>query len=117
MLELHPRHAGAWLGLGHTLKTIGRQQEAIEAYRQCIRVRPDNGETYWSLANLKTYQLTAADKGAMESALERADELTDQSAVNFLFALAKAHEDAGDFDAAWGYYQRGNAKQRMLRAL
>ena len=114
VLELHPRHAGAWLGLGHTLKTIGRQQEAIEAYRQCIRVRPDNGETYWSLANLKTYQLTAADMGAMESALERADELTDQSAVNFLFALAKAHEDAGDFDAAWGYYQRGNAKQRML---
>ena len=114
VLELHPRHAGAWLGLGHTLKTIGRQREAIEAYRQCIRVRPDNGETYWSLANLKTYQLTADDMGAMESALERTDELTDQSAVNFLFALAKAHEDAGDFDTAWGYYQRGNAKQRML---
>ena len=114
VLEQHPRHAGAWLGLGHTLKTIGRQGEAIEAYRQCIRVRPDNGETYWSLANLKTYQLTADDMGAMESALERADELTDQSAVNFLFALAKAHEDAGDFDTAWGYYQRGNAKQRML---
>ena len=114
VLEQHPRHAGAWLGLGHTLKTIGRQGEAIEAYRQCIRVRPDNGETYWSLANLKTYQLTADDMGAMESALERADELSDQSAVNFLFALAKAHEDAGDFDTAWGYYQRGNAKQRML---
>ncbi len=113
-LELQPRHAGAWLGLGHTLKTIGRQREAIEAYRECIRVRPDNGETYWSLANLKTYQLTAHDMRAMESALERADELTDQSAVNFLFALAKAHEDAGDFDAAWDYYQRGNAKQRML---
>ena len=114
VLELQPRHAGAWLGLGHTLKTIGRQREAIEAYRECIRVRPDNGETYWSLANLKTYQLTADDMRAMESALERVDELTDQSAVNFLFALAKAHEDAGDFDAAWDYYQRGNARQRML---
>lgn len=114
VLELQPRHAGAWLGLGHTLKTVGRQREAIEAYRECIRVRPDNGETYWSLANLKTYQLTADDMRAMESALARADELTDQSAVNFLFALAKAHEDAGDFDTAWDYYQRGNAKQRML---
>ena len=114
VLELQPRHAGAWLGLGHTLKTVGRQREAIEAYRECARVRPDNGETYWSLANLKTYQLTAEDMQAMESALERADELTDQSAVNFLFALAKAHEDAGDFDAAWDCYRRGNAKQRML---
>ena len=114
VLELQPRHAGAWLGLGHTLKTVGRQREAIEAYRECIRVRPDNGETYWSLANLKTYRLTADDMRAMESALARADELTDQSAVNFLFALAKAHEDAGGFDTAWDYYQRGNAKQRML---
>ncbi|MDE0271786.1 MAG: sulfotransferase, partial [Gammaproteobacteria bacterium] len=114
VLELQPRHAGAWLGLGHTLKTVGRQREAIDAYRECIRVRPDNGETYWSLANLKTYRLTGDDMRAMESALARADELTDQSAVNFLFALAKAHEDAGDFDTAWDYYQRGNAKQRML---
>ena len=113
-LELQPKHAGALLGSGHTLKTLGRQEEAIGAYRRCIRMRPENGESYWSLANLKTYQLTSEDIDAMHSALERSDELTDQSAVNFLFALAKAHEDAGDFDSAWDYYSRGNARQRML---
>ena len=114
VLDVQPRHAGAWLGLGHTLKSVGRQQEAVEAYRECIRLRPDSGEPYWSLANLKTYKLTADDVQATESALARSDELTDQSAVNFLFALAKAHEDAGDFEAAWDRYQRGNAKQRLL---
>ena len=113
-LELQPKHAGALLGTGHTLKTLGHQQEAIQAYRQCIRLRPENGESYWSLANLKTYQLTDNDIEAINSALRREDDLTDQSAVNFLFALAKAHEDAGDFDTAWHYYSRGNAKQRML---
>ena len=113
-LELQPRHAGARLGTGHTLKTLGRQQEAVEAYRKCIQLRPENGESYWSLANLKTYQLAAEDIEAMKAALQREEELTDQSAVNFLFALAKAHEDAGDFDTAWDYYSRGNAKQRML---
>ena len=113
-LELQPKHAGALLGTGHTLKTLGRQEEAIRAYRRCIRMRPENGESYWSLANLKTYQLTDGDIEAIDSALRREEELTDQSAVNFLFALAKAHEDAGDFDTAWDYYTRGNAKQRML---
>lgn len=113
-IELRPNHAGALLGLGHTLKTVGRQEEAIEAYRQCIRVKPDNGESFWSLANLKTYQLTDEDVREMESSLAKPDDLTDQSMVNFLFALAKASEDKGDYESSWDYYSRGNGKQRML---
>ncbi len=112
-LELRPDFAGAWLGLGHVLKTAGRREEAIEAYRECIRLKPENGETYWSLANLKTYPLTDDDIAAMASALER-DDLTSQSRVNFLYAMAKAHEDRGDFETAWQYYSRGNGTQRML---
>ena len=114
VLKRQPRHAGARLGLGHTLKTVGRLREAIEAYRECIRIRPEKGEVYWSLANLKTYRFTDDDLREMESRLERADELSEKSTVHFLFALAKAHEDNGDFDAAWSCYARGNAKQRML---
>lgn len=68
-LQLRPRHAGAWLGLGHTLKTVGQQDEAIAAYRECIRLRPGYGETYWSLANLKTYPLTDQDISAMQAEL------------------------------------------------
>ena len=59
------------LGLGHVLKTVGRQEEAIEAYRNCIRHKPQNGETYWSLANLKTYRLTDEDIHEMESWVAR----------------------------------------------
>lgn len=110
-IELHPRFAGAHLGLGHTLKTVGRQEEAIAAYRECIRLRPDNGESYWSLANLKTYRLSDEDVAAMERSLAR-DDLTDQSRVNFLYSMAKAHEDRGEFGRAWGYYEQGNGIQR-----
>ena len=113
VIELKQDHAGAWLGLGHNLKTIGAQEEAIEAYRRCIELKPDNGETYWSLANLKTYKLTVDDINAMNSALEN-EELGDSSAVNFSFALAKAHEDQGDFETAWKFYYQGNTKQRGL---
>jgi tetratricopeptide (TPR) repeat protein len=112
-LQLKPRFPGATLGLGHALKTVGRQEEAIAAYRECIRLRPDSGESYWSLANLKTYQLTEGDIVAMEKALEKED-LTNQSRVNFLYALGKAHEDRNDFEGAWEYYRHGNETQRML---
>ena len=116
VLEMRPNHAGALLGLGHTLKTVGRQEEAIAAYRDCIRLKPGNGETYWSLANLKTYQLSDEDIRAMQAQVARQDEDEDfnsQSRVNFLFALAKAHEDRGDYRRAWQYYQEGNTTQRM----
>jgi len=120
VLEIRPRHAGAYLGLGHTLKTVGRQEEAIEAYRECIRLKPNNGEIYWSLANLKTYTLTDDDIAAMQAQLTEdetedgeEDGMDSQSRVNFLFALAKAYEDRGDFNAAWEYYEEGNSTQRM----
>jgi tetratricopeptide (TPR) repeat protein len=116
VLELRPKHPGAWLGLGHMLKTVGRQDEAIEAYRECIRLKPGNGEIHWSLANLKTYQLTDADIEEIEAQLQRepdADDPDTQSRVNFLFALAKAREDRGDFERAWRGYEEGNSTQRM----
>jgi len=123
VLELRPHHAGAWLGLGHTLKTAGQQEEAIEAYRECIRLKPGNGEIYWSLANLKTYKLSDADIGEIEAQLSAANSEDDrpkgletQSRVNFLFALAKAWEDRGDFERAWDYYERGNSTQRMAES-
>lgn len=113
VLELRPQHGGALLGLGHVLKTMGRQEEAVESYRNCIAAKPERGEVYWSLANLKTYRLTDADIVEMKDRVV-AGGLSDESHVNFLFALAKAHDDRGDFDTAWDYYTEGNAKRRML---
>ena len=113
VLALRPRHPGALLGMGHALKTIGKTDEAVESYRKAIATRPDMGEVYWSLANLKTYPLTANDIEEMERQVGK-EGLSDDSHVNFLFALAKAYEDAGDYDRAWEYYVQGNGKRRML---
>ena len=113
VLELRPKHAGALLGLGHVLKTVGRQEDAIESYRKCIAAKPERGEVYWSLANLKTYQLSDEDIAEMQTRVADGG-LSDESHVNFLFALAKAYEDRGDYDRGWDYYVEGNAKRRML---
>jgi tetratricopeptide (TPR) repeat protein len=112
-LALAPKHTGAWLGLGHMLKTVGQHDEGVAAYRHCIALEPGFGEAYYSLANLKTYRFGSAEIESMQRHLE-SDKLNDTSRVNFLFALGKAFEDAGNYEQAWRYYEEGNARQRML---
>ena len=114
-LALRPTHVGALLGLGHLLKAVGRYDDAVASYDACIQQRPDLGESYWSLANLKTYRFSDATVAEMERRV-RGGSLAIQSEVNFLFALGKAHEDRGEFDRAWKYYQGGNSKQRSAIA-
>ena len=111
-IELNPKLAGAWLGLGHSLKTVGRQEEAIEAYHQCYKLKPDFGAVQWSLANLKTYRFTDEEIADMQAKVSKGN-LSGESEVNFLFALAKAYEDRKEYDQAWHYYNEGNSKRRM----
>ncbi len=106
-----PRSPNALAGIGHVLKTVGKQERAIEAYRQCMRYNPAYGEAYWSLANLKTFRFEDAEIAAMEKQLEQ-ETLADELRANFLFALGKAYEDRGDFDAAFDFYFRGNELRR-----
>jgi len=108
-LELRPAHLGARLGLGHVLKTVGDYEGSVASYDACIRQAPEFGETYWSLANLKTYRFDDATIAEMEKRIESGNL---QSDVNFLFALGKAYEDRSDYERAWDFYRRGNEKQR-----
>jgi len=110
-LELRPAHPGALIGLGHALKAVGDYPGAVASYDACIRQAPDSGETYWSLANLKTYRFDDALIETMERQAGAPD-VTPQSEVNFLFALGKAWEDRGDYGKAWHFYRTGNEKQR-----
>ena len=112
-IELNPANAHAHMSLAHVLKDLGQQTQSIAAYRAGIALRPDLGEAYWSLANLKIFRFTDAEIAAMQRQVGR-EPLAPASAVHFCFALGKAHEDRGDYDAAWQWYQRGNQQQRPL---
>lgn len=105
-LEHYPNQAGAHLNYGHTLKTVGRLEDSIAAYRRSIDLRPATGEAYWSLANLKTFRFTDADIDNMKRQLDDNGDPDDQS--HLLFALGKAHEDRSRFDDSFDYYRRGN---------
>ena len=112
LLEEAPAAADLHLSIGHGLKTMGRQQDAIEAYRAAASVTPSFGDAYWSLANLKTYRFTPAECDAMRA--READSATPPAdRYHLCFALGKALEDAGDYAASFGFYQRGNALKKQ----
>jgi tetratricopeptide (TPR) repeat protein len=99
------------LSIGHALKTLGRTSEAIAAYRRAAACRPDFGDAYWSLANLKTYRFTAQELAQIRTGL--ADAATGTiDRYHLCFALGKALEDEGEFAESFRYYERGNALKR-----
>ena len=100
-----------WLSFGHVLKTSGRQDESIRAYRRSLELVPSLAIAWWSLANLKTFRFSAADVEAMRSQLARADVSTDDR-LHLEFALGKACEDAGEFEASFRHYDQANRLRR-----
>lgn len=99
------------LSYGHSMRIGGRLNEAVEAYRKSVELRPGFGEAWFSLANLKTFRFTADDLEAMQAQLTRED-LNDQDRLHFEFALGKALEDAGNFAVSFEHYARGSALRR-----
>jgi tetratricopeptide (TPR) repeat protein len=111
VLDAYPSQPRIWMSFGHALKTSGRDQEAVDAYRKSIALEPSLGESYWSLANLKTFRFAADEIAAMRAALEAAD-LDARERFHFHFALGKALEDEGRFDRSFEHYAEGNRLRR-----
>jgi tetratricopeptide (TPR) repeat protein len=95
----------------HSLKTVGRQREAIESYQAAAAARPSFGDAYWSLANLKTYRFSQ-DEVARMCAEEAAPDIQSVDRYHLCFALGKAFEDRGEYARSWQYYERGNELKR-----
>jgi len=106
-----PRAPDLHLSAGHCLKTLGRQQEAIEAYRAAAAARADFGDAYWSLANLKTYRFTEEEIERMQG-VEAAPGTQLADRYHLCFALGKAYEDRGRYHESFRCYERGNALKR-----
>jgi tetratricopeptide (TPR) repeat protein len=111
ILDRRPKEPRVWMSLGHALKTEGRTDRAIVAYRRAIELAPGFGGAWWSLANLKTVRFDAGDIATMRAQLQR-DDLDEDQRLHFEFALGKALEDAGEHEAAFSRYASGNALRR-----
>lgn len=108
LLKYYPHHGTAQMYYAHTLKTVGRMNDAVGAYRKAIDLSASTGEAYWSLANLKTFRFTDEQIANMcEQFLPETGDPDDQG--HLAFALGKAYEDREAFDESFQFYKQGNA--------
>lgn len=107
VVERFPESADNWVSYGHILRTAGRQNEAIAAYRRAISVRESCGEAWWALADLKTRELGSEDIARLTNLLAQTDIPSDDR-PRLHFALGRAHEQADQFEASFHHYQKGN---------
>jgi len=95
------------LRIGHALRSLGREAEAVAAYRAITVAYPGEGTSWWSLANLKTVSFSDADIAAMEAGLAMPN-MAIQNRIRLNFALGKAFEDRGEAEHAFHHYADGN---------
>ncbi len=112
VLQRVPNDAGTWTSKGHALKTLGREDEAVEAYRKGIAAKTDHGDGFYSLANLKTYNFKEHELQQMNRLVQSGD-LLPHDAVHISFALAKAYEDEKAYELSFMHYKRGNELKRI----
>jgi len=108
VLRSLPDDAATLTAKGHALKTLGRQEAAIEAY---LAARRRSAEAYYALANLKTYRFDDALLKEMRTRVGDVD-LSHMDRVHLHFALGKALEDRGEAEGAFSHYAAGNGLKR-----
>ena len=107
ILTKNPFNFSTLTSKGHAQKTLGKTEEAIKSYKSAYEIKPDHGEAFFSLSNLKTYSFSSNELNNMRDQLKRVDlSLRDKS--YFHFALAQGCEAIDQFDEAFFHLESGN---------
>lgn len=107
ILSKNPYNFSTLTSKGHAEKTLGRTEQAINSYQSAYQIKPDHGEAFFSLANLKTYSFTSEELGNMREQVKRVD-LSLRDKAYFHFALAQGCEVNGQYDEAFLHLENGN---------
>jgi tetratricopeptide (TPR) repeat protein len=90
---------------------LGRFEAAEQDLQRALELRPNDARTLKALGTLRAARSDAASVPALRRALVEAGADTEQ-VIALHFALAKAHEDAGDTEQAWRHLEAGNNLHR-----
>lgn len=108
-------------GILHFLGTIAGQRGdfagAEDCYRRALAVSPMMPQTWFALAMIKRFTAGDPDLAAMETHRAAFTAAADpELAARFLYGLAKAYYDIGEYDRAFALYDEGAEKRRRVES-
>jgi tetratricopeptide (TPR) repeat protein len=112
LLRLEPGTPGPLLRQGNALRTIGKADEAVLAFRKAIAIDPLCAEVWWSLSNMKSYRFSDEELARMEALVPEARAEADRT--YFHFALGKGYEDKRDYARSFEHYAAANRSRLGL---
>jgi tetratricopeptide (TPR) repeat protein len=107
ILAGNPANLEIWSRLAFVLKTVGRAEEAIQACRKALDVRPDYGEAWWLLADMKTFKFSDAEIETLRGLLKSSNR-SPEDQLRLHFTLGKALEDRKEPAQSFEQYRLGN---------
>ena len=110
-VALAPRNAGFQYNLAASLRFLGRFAAAEEAYEAALAADPSFHCAHSALAELRRQSRQNNHIRRLTGALARVGADVDAE-LHVRYALAKEHEDIGDYAAAFAHLTAGKAKKR-----
>ncbi|NEX16512.1 MAG: hypothetical protein C1943_07770 [Halochromatium sp.] len=106
-LELGSKDIACYVNVANLYQQLGDKSEAIRLLEKASVIDPTNGQTYFYLSRLQTFDQSSQKLlNRMEAALELPLTVTGRTSVHF--ALGKAYNDLQEWDHAFKHYQQGN---------
>ena len=107
ILKLEPKNTDVMLSMGHLYKTSGEIDKSINCYQMAYKTDKYFGDSYWSLANLKTYTFSESEVISIDKMVN--DPYVSVDEKTFMhFALGKAYEDLNEYEKSFNHYKVGN---------
>ena len=107
ILKLEPKNTDVMLSMGHLYKTSGEIDKSINCYQTAYKTDKYFGDSYWSLANLKTYTFSESEVISLDKMVN--DPYVSVDEKTFMhFALGKAYEDLNEYEKSFNHYKEGN---------
>ena len=107
ILKLEPKNTDVMLSMGHLYKTSGEIDKSINCYQTAYKTDKYFGDSYWSLANLKTYTFSESEVISIDKMVN--DPYVSVDEKTFMhFALGKAYEDLNEYEKSFNHYKEGN---------
>ena len=107
ILKIEPKNTDVMLSMGHLYKTSGEIDKSISFYQRAYKTDKYFGDSYWSLANLKTYSFSESEVISLDKMVN--DPYVSEDERTFMhFALGKAYEDLNEYEKSFSHYKEGN---------